>query len=178
MLPAPLSVNRQLMSSASSAGVSRTSDDNYNSDSGSGSNSRLTPSAQDTYVDTPEPSSAQRLLSPGSPYDPRFSRQIPSPQPLVGDSQSQNPFRSQTTSPTNYEESSALSPDYDGAGRGVRLKDGGPVPGPDGVRRVSRPTSRRPTSQGPSQNRYSRNSIAFTLPPGAAPPQPNYGGNQ
>ncbi|KIM47653.1 glycosyltransferase family 2 protein [Hebeloma cylindrosporum] len=177
MLPAPLAVNnRPLMSSASSAGVSRSSEDNYNSDSGSGSNLRLIPSAQDTFPDTPEPSSGQRLLSPTSPYDPRFSRQIPSPQPPVGDSQ--NPFRSQTTSPTSYEETSALSPDYDGAGRGVRLKDGGPVPGPDGVRRVSRPTSRRPTSQGPTQNRYSRNSTAFSLPPGAAPPQPNYGGNQ
>lgn len=176
MLPTPLAVNRPLISSASSAGVSRTSEDNYNSDSGSGSNLRLIPSAQDTFPETPEPSSAQRLLSPSSPYDPRFSRHIPSPQPLVGDSK--NPFRSQTTSPTSYEESSALSPDYDGAGRGVRLKDGGPVPGPDGVRRVSRPTSRRPTSQGPAQNRYSRSSTAFSLPPGAAPPQPNYGGNQ
>lgn len=175
MLPAPLSVNRPLMSSASSAGVSRTSEENYNSDSGSGSNLRLIPSAQDTFAETPEPSSAQRLLSPTSPYDPRFSRQMPSPQPLVGDSQ--NPFRSQTTSPMSYEETSALSSDYDGAGRGVRLKDSGPVPGPEGVRRVSRPTSRRPTSQGPSQNRYSRSSTVFSLPPGAAPPQPNYGGN-
>jgi len=174
MLPAPLAVNRPPVSSASSAGVSRSSEDNYNSDSGSGSNLRLIPSAQDTFADTPEPSPGQRLLSPTSPYDPRFSRQIPSPQPLVGDSQ--NPFRSQTTSPTTYEETSAFSPDYDGAGRGVRLQDSGPVPGPEGVRRVSRP--RRPTSQGPSQNRYSRSSTVFTLPPGAAPPQPNYGGNQ
>jgi len=77
-----------------------------------------------------------------------------------------------------------FTPDYDepsargGGGRGVRLMDSGPVPGPEGVRRVSRPTGRRPTSQTPSQNRYSRNSTMLNLPPGAAPPQPNLGGTQ
>jgi chitin synthase len=61
--------------------------------------------------------------------------------------------------------------------RGVSLSDNGPVPGPDGVRRVSRPPARR-TSQPPQQNRYSRTtSLYATLPPGAAPPQPNGGPN-
>ncbi|KAJ7075591.1 chitin synthase [Mycena belliarum] len=72
------------------------------------------------------------------------------------------------------------------AGRGVRLTDSGPVPDPSGgVRRVARPSARRPTSQAPvsaggqgqatppppTQNRYSRNSTGWSLPPGAAPPQ-------
>ncbi|KAF8913155.1 glycosyltransferase family 2 protein [Gymnopilus junonius] len=176
MLPAPLAVNRPLMSSASSVGM-RSSEDNYASDNGS--NLRLIPSQADTYADTSESSStSQRLLSPMSPYDPRFTRQVPSPQPpsLV-----ENPFRSQTTSPTLYDEQTAFIPEYEDphgrGGRGVRLTDSGPVPGPDGVRRVSRPQGRRPTSQAPPQNRYSRNSAAFSLPPGAAPPQHTYGAN-
>ena len=168
MLPAPLAVNRPPVSSTPSVGVSRSSEE-----SGSGSGQRLIPSPHDPYPESSDSPSAQRLLSPTSPYSP--SRQPPSPQTPIGDSQ--NPFRSQTTSPTSYEETSAFSPDYDVTGRGVRLKDSGPAHG-EGVRRVSRPTGRRPTSQTPSQNRYSRNSMAFTLPPGAAPPQPNYGGNQ
>ncbi|KAJ7286615.1 hypothetical protein C8J57DRAFT_666496 [Mycena rebaudengoi] len=71
-----------------------------------------------------------------------------------------------------------------GVARGVRLTDCGPVQGPEGgVRHVARPNSRRPTSQvplsargqgplqsQPTQNRYLRNSIGFSLPPGAAPP--------
>lgn len=166
------------MSSASSVGMSRSSEDaSYAADNGSASNLRLIPSAQtaDSYTEASDSSSAnQRLLSPTSPYDPRFGRQVSSPDP-------QNPFRSQTTSPVNYDEQTAFVPDYDDphgrGGRGVRLMDSGPVPGPDGVRRVSRPTGRRPTSQAPQQNRYSRNSTVFSLPPGAAPPQPNYGGS-
>ncbi|KAF7293023.1 Glycosyltransferase family 2 protein [Mycena indigotica] len=86
--------------------------------------------------------------------------------------------------------------------RGVQLTDSGPVPSADGgVRRVAR-NSRRPTSQAPvgaggqgpapqqqqqqqqqsPQNRYSRNSVGpgasagWSLPPGAAPPQQQYGG--
>jgi len=175
MLPAPLAVNRPLMSSASSVGM-RSSEDNYASDNGS--NLRLIPSHADTYAETSESgSTSQRLLSPTSPYDPRFSRQAPSPQPP---SLTENPFRSQTTSPTMYDEQTAFIPDYDdphgrGGARGVRLTDSGPVPGPDGVRRVSRPQGRRPTSQAPQQNRYSRNSAAFSLPPGAAPPHATYG---
>lgn len=63
--------------------------------------------------------------------------------------------------------------------RGISLADNGPVPAPDGgVRRVSR-QGRRPTSQVPPQNRYSRSTPSpfgnGSLPPGAAPPQPGYG---
>ncbi|KAJ3504799.1 hypothetical protein NLJ89_g7748 [Agrocybe chaxingu] len=177
MLPAPLSVNRPLMSSSS---LSRSSEDNYTMDAASGSNQRLVPSPQtaDTYSESTveSASTAHRLLSPASPYDARFSRQQAG-SPQMQDPQ--NPFRSQTQSPTSYDEHTPFNPnsEYDSGARGVRLTDSGPVPGPDGVRRVSRPTGRRPTSQAPPQNRYSRNSAAFSLPPGAAPPQPTYGNN-
>ena len=78
--------------------------------------------------------------------------------------------------------------------RGVALTDAGVVPGPEGIRRVARPQSRRPSSQAPT-NRYSRGSMYAPgsgagsgatsptstsaggggvpqLPPGAAPPRP------
>lgn len=177
MLPAPLSVNRALGSSASSVGVSRSSEDNYASDA---SNQRLISSPQpESYADSSE--SSQRLLSPVSPYDHRFGRPISSPSIPSSVFDAQNPFRSQTTSPTSYDDHQPFNTDFDDGGRGgrgVRLTDSGPVPGPDGVRRISRPTGRRPSSQTPTQNRYSRSSTAFSLPPGAAPPQPNFGNNQ
>jgi chitin synthase len=186
MLPAPLAVNRGMMSSTSTVGMSRSSEDNYLSDSGSGSNQRLIPSPQSLDQDSYESGVNQRLISPTSPYEspvPRLppvnTRRVPSPQPSPD-----NPFRQVTTSPTTHDEQQPYTPDFSeegnpgrGAGRGVRLTDSGPVPGPDGVRRVSRPSGRRPTSQVPAQNRYSRSSVAYSLPPGAAPPQPNYGGS-
>jgi len=171
MLPAPLAVNRPMMSSSSSIGMSRSSED-YPPDNGSGVNPRLLSGAAspDTYVESFESgSTSHRMLSPSSP----FARQGPSPQtpPLSGD-----PFRSAAGSGSDD-----ASVDHDEAsrgGRGIRLTDGGPVPGPDGVRRISRPAPRRPPSQAPNpQNRYSRNSMAYSLPPGAAPPSP-YGGSQ
>jgi len=131
------------------------------------------PNTAEQYVDSPDPAAA-RLLPP-SPYSSQSFRQSPVPQP-PSMTESQNPFRSSATSNSHED------PDYDelsgrgggGGGRGVRLMDSGPVPGPEGVRRVSRP--RRPTSQTPSQNRYSRSSTTmFNLPPGAAPPQLNFG---
>ncbi|KAH8110691.1 glycosyltransferase family 2 protein [Phellopilus nigrolimitatus] len=71
--------------------------------------------------------------------------------------------------------------------RGVSLADNGPVPGPEGVRRIARPQSRRPSSQQPPTNRYSRSSTYASptspaapisnLPPGAAPPR-TYGDYQ
>ena len=167
MLPAPLAVNRPLTSSTSSVGMSRSSEEHCNSDNGSGSNLRLI-SSPEQYADSPG-------LLPPSPYSPQtFGRQtVPQPPSMT---EAQNPFRSSTTS-HSHDDHSMFTPDYDeqnSGGRGVRLMDSGPVPGPEGVRRVSRP--RRPTSQTPSQNRYSRSSTSvFSLPPGAAPPQPNFG---
>lgn len=65
--------------------------------------------------------------------------------------------------------------------RGVSLADNGPVPGPEGVRRVARQQGKRSSSQIPvaNTNRYSRGSVSrgpspgpgqSSLPPGAAPP--------
>ncbi|KAF9446274.1 glycosyltransferase family 2 protein [Macrolepiota fuliginosa MF-IS2] len=189
MLPAPLSVNRPMMGSSSTVGMSRSSEDNYLSDTGS--NQRLVVQSPEVYSDSYDSAGSQRHLSPASPYDTptnvRYNtpatRRAPSPQPYPGVNDSNNPFRSLTTSPTGYDESASgysMADSEESAargGRGVRLMDGGPVPGPEGVRRVSRPGGRaRPTSQTPQQNRYSRNSTVFSLPPGAAPPQP-YNGN-
>lgn len=62
--------------------------------------------------------------------------------------------------------------------RGVSLADNGPVPSGEGqgVRRLARPSARRPSSQQPT-NRYSRQSLYGSsgpipsLPPGAASPR-------
>lgn len=191
MLPAPLAVNRHPMSSASSVGMSRSSEDNnYSSDTASASNQRLVPSPQsisvDQYSDTYE-----SPVPTGSRYESPVPRAAPgvrnsSLPPLPSQDSGSNPFnnRDYVTSPVSYEEP-IYSPESEDSGpvgrssraggRGVSLTDSGPVPGPDGVRRVARPSGRRPSSQAPPQNRYSRNSTAFSLPPGAAPPQPNYG---
>ncbi|KAG6809561.1 hypothetical protein H0H92_015785 [Tricholoma furcatifolium] len=194
MLPAPLSVNRPMMSSTSSVGMSRTSGEDV-SDSGSSlAHNRLIPSPQHfdrESIESNQGTSTQRLMSP------TYSNASASPQPDARD-----PFRNTLTSPILYDEypQQPWSPDYgsDDAmsphattnpnnrssqyGRGVRLTDSGPVPGPDGVRRVSRQARQRPNSQAPSPgantNRYSRTSQAFTLPPGAAPPQPGYHGDR
>jgi chitin synthase len=183
MLPAPLAANRPMMSSSSSVGGPRSSEDNYAEDSGSGSNLRLVPSPQSMDQDSYEShQTTQRLLSPQYefPTAPRVPapQRAPSPQFFDGN----NTYRQLTTPPTAYDESGPVwSPsDYspeDSRRRGISLTDSGPVPGPEGVRRVSRPNGRRPTSQVPAQtvNRYSRNST-YSLPPGAAPPQPHYGG--
>jgi chitin synthase len=151
MLPAPLAVNSR---ASSSVGVSRSSEDNYASDTGYSPNTRLphTPQTPDGYAESNE--SGQRLL--GSPFE-QIGRSTP---PRT---QNISPFDNNGSSPTDQI-------DVPRAGRGVQLSDTGPVPS-DGVRRVSR-SQGRPASL---QNRYSRNSGVFNLPPGAAPPQPNGG---
>ncbi|KIJ66533.1 glycosyltransferase family 2 protein [Hydnomerulius pinastri MD-312] len=190
MLPAPLAVSRTLTSgaSASSVGVSRSSEDAaYMSDVGSTSNQRLVSTPQDQYVDSYSESPAPRYpqfdaqvaraagTNGGVLRNPTLSSQYPG--------ETQNPFRSEphvaayddqyggyTTEPED------ILPHVPGRqSRGVSLSDNGPVPGPEGVRRVARPTGRRPTSQAPPQNRYSRSSTAYNLPPGAAAPQPGGG---
>lgn len=182
MLPAPLAANKLPTSSASSVGVSRSSEENYLSDGASNSNQRL---LSDQYSDSHDSSSSglQHRLAAPSPYldspVPR-GRSAPSSPKLYPPSPPEgNPFRSSMSPPVTYE-TEAWSPDiteetgggrYAG-GRGVQLMDAGPIAGPEGVRRVGRQSRR--TSQTPAspQNRYSRNSGTFTLPPGAAPPQP------
>ncbi|PFH46394.1 glycosyltransferase family 2 protein [Amanita thiersii Skay4041] len=203
MLPAPLAINKPMMASSSSVGISRTSEENYLSDTPS--NQRLLP---DQYSDSIEMSppiqQSQRHASPSAQYEPIPRNSLSaqrnltlSPQPY-GYNDGHNPFRSMPTSPVSYDRD-VYTPDSSdetvgsrsggsggtgnggAAGRGVRLTDSGPVPGPEGVRRVRRqsnnPGRQRPASQAPPQNRYSRNSGVYNLPPGAAPPQPYpYGG--
>jgi len=196
MLPAPLSVTRPMTSSTSTVGNSRASED----DSASFSNQRLISSPQSLDQESFESTGSggrlvtptqydypQARIQPGSRLPPDHHYQ----QQLI--SEPHNPFRS-PISPVGYDESqlpifvpdygygaddqyaaanSRMSPAAAMLGRGVRLTDSGPVPGPEGsVRRVPRQVGRRPTSQTSPQNRYSRNSTAFSLPPGAAPPQP------
>ena len=162
MLPAPLAVNnRALTSSSSSVGVSRTSDDNYASDNAFSPNPRApaTPQTADSHE------SGQRLLSPVSPFEQPAGRSTP-PRPVTA-----YDFRSPSLSP--FEGNGVYPSDHDDVpriNRGVQLTDNGPVLS-EGVRRVPR-SQGRPTSM---QNRYSRNSGVFSLPPGAAAPQPNGG---
>lgn len=108
--------------------------------------------------------------------------------------ETQNPYRHpQPQAAMSYEESYPYSTEPEELpqsysapnrnNRGVSLADNGPVPGPEGVRRVARPQARRASAQSPSTNgnRYSRNSISGgpssnsglpLLPPGAAAPSP------
>jgi len=166
MLPAPLAVNsRAATSSSSSVGVSRSSEDNYASDSGYSPNTRLppTPLTGDGYAESNE--SGQRLL--GSPFDQQVGRSTP---PRSVSTYDNVAARTQSISPFDNNGTSTEHVDGPRFNRGVQLTDTGPVAS-DGVRRVSR-SQGRPASL---QNRYSRNSGAFNLPPGAAPPQPNGG---
>jgi chitin synthase len=183
MLPAPLAVTASPPTAGATLGVSRSSDENTHlSDITSTSRQRLIPSPQSGE-------------SPISPYDQPSSGQQPS-YSFEGQSGSNastpvqrhptsNPFRNSFPI-LNYEDNAqpwlATEPEDPNSlatprPRGVSLADNGPVPGPDGVRRVSRAPGRRPTSQQPPQNRYSRSSVYSNLPPGAAPPQPNFGGS-
>lgn len=102
----------------------------------------------------------------------------------------QNPYRfSQAQVATSYDDSvfsgepedmpnSAvpfMSQHAQRANRGISLADNGPVPGPEGVRRVARPQGRRASQNPPPSgaNRYSRSPTygnSPSLPPGAAPP--------
>lgn len=94
------------------------------------------------------------------------------PQSVYDEAQSYVPFA------TEPEDMSGVPPmSGPSRARGISLADNGPVPGPGGVRRVSRQTGKRTSSQAPPQNRYSRSSPSpyASLPPGAAPPQSGFG---
>ncbi|KAJ7761213.1 glycosyltransferase family 2 protein [Mycena maculata] len=208
MLPTPLAVSRNttasaVTSSSTTTSMARSSEEGF-SDAGvsaSTSTNRLIPNPADPWGDdvpAPVPVTARQ----------GYRASIDTPPG------SANPFRSAGSSPGIYDEpeSEYASPTSmpsrysagaggfaglgagggrgggGGGGRGVSLMDSGPVPGPDGgVRRVARPSARRPTSQAPvgaggqgpqQQNRYSRSSTVgygVGLPPGAAPPLPYAG---
>ncbi|KAI0640218.1 glycosyltransferase family 2 protein [Trametes polyzona] len=187
VLPAPLSVNRPNNGvptpSVSTVALSRSSEDGYNSDIGS--QQRLV-SPQESYNEeydgryqqSPNNFEARVSRTGGVLRQGTMSNQFPG--------ETQNPY---TYSPqtagfddpqvpfvTDGEELPPPMPNANQRARGISLSDNGPVPGPGGVRRVSRQQGRRPTSQAqPAQNpnRYSRS--YGNLPPGAAPPQQGYG---
>jgi len=182
MLPAPLAtqaaVNRLTSSTSTVVGdAARSSEEAYmSSDMGSASRLKLIPTPQSLEQ---QQSESQEILSPPAA---RYESQSPRSSLMQYPGDPYNPFRSSMSSPVTYEDPVSYSGDGDESpstpvpprlpGRGVRLTDSGPVPGPEGVRRVSRQSRR--ASQMPPQNRYSRPTSAY-LPPGAAPPQPNYG---
>ncbi|KAH9947090.1 glycosyltransferase family 2 protein [Amylocystis lapponica] len=199
MLPAPLSVNRAVGSttaSLSTSGVSRSSEEGYTSEIGSSQKLVSSPGQQE-YSEEYESSPYQQ--SP-STFDARVSRTAGSSSAVLRQATVQNHYPGETYNPYGYPQQPQQRPyGYDepvpfttepeeqpvppqrsspsSRQRGVSLADNGPVPGPGGVRRVSRQTTRRPPSQAPPQNRYSRSSSSpySNLPPGAAPPQPGYG---
>jgi len=190
MLPAPLSVNRASPSPMSVSRLSRTSEDAGAQDS---SRQRLMgspQSAEDRHgYDTPEHSppkqSSSRYTSPSSTESSNNGTTRPARNP--GES---NPFvhsNSQRVMPEYDRVPFSADPEEYPPGnytpspssqsqahktKGVSLMDNGPVPGPDGVRRVAR---KRQSQQSPTQNRYSRGSTY--LPPGAAVPLPGGQGN-
>ena len=198
MLPAPLAaapqaVRGNMTSSSSTIGLSRHSGEDYMAEAGSASRTKLIPTPQsgEQYSDSHE-SNTTLTRSPVShdSHSPRMSgnfaniRNPPSPSYYPADARNQ--YRHSISGPVSPSEQMAFPSYADqddpyggthsarGTMRGVRLTDSGPVPGPEGVRRVSRPSSRRPTSQIPPQNRYSRPESMYTLPPGAAAPQPSF----
>ena len=183
-LPAPLALNRPATTSGSSTSVTRSNEDVY-SDNSSHQPQRIVSSHASSATDQPvedyfgaSASGPTRHASPGRGNHGTIRQTTPSTR-FPGENT--NPFQSSHDNYYGVEHDivSSSSPSPSGGRprvRGVSLSDNGPVPGPDGVRRVSRPPGRR-TSQ-PPQNRYSRTtSIYATLPPGAAPPQPNGGPN-
>jgi chitin synthase len=202
MLPAPLG-----RPPTSSTGVSRSSEDNYMSDMGSNSHQRLIPSpgSPDQYHDAYE-APAPRYPAGNGSFESQISRTAGGTGAVLRNptmssqypGETPNPFRNSEPYSAGYEDQHALSSEPEEyatsptassptttsythrhqQSRGVSLSDHGPVPGPEGVRRVSRPASKstRPTSQTlPNQNRYSRGST-YNLPPGAAPPQGGHSG--
>ncbi|KAJ7696111.1 chitin synthase-domain-containing protein [Mycena olivaceomarginata] len=202
MLPTPLAVSRHTtasagISSSSSASVGmgreRSSEDGFGFDHGGNTSAHhLLPSPQSAVVDTWGDSYGYEPSPPMPPPKPYGRASMESGTPPGSANPFMTPRMSASASPVMYDEPEEASPVRGGGGgRGVRLTDSGPVPGPEGgVRRVARPSARRPTSQvpvgaggqgmpqqqqGQQPNRYSRNSIRFSLPPGAAPPQSGYG---
>ncbi|KIY69277.1 glycosyltransferase family 2 protein [Cylindrobasidium torrendii FP15055 ss-10] len=180
VLPAPLARGGiPSSSSSSSAGLSRSSEDVHTE-----SHQRLVATPQS--YDSPEPgymSEGGGRYSPGPPVPPAKRASLSISHESTSTAASGNPFYSHamSASPTAYEPEDPSfyqslagigAGNGGGGGRGITLSDSGPVAAPEGVRRVGRPSGRRPSSQAtPPQNRYSRNSMVYALPPGAAPPQ-------
>ena len=177
MLPAPLSVGRPGAAahtpSVSTIALSRESEEGYNSDIGS--QQRLVSPQEDEFQ--PNNFEARVSRTGGVLRQNTNSAQFPgeTQNPYTYSPQSAGFADDQTPFSTEPEDMGPPMPNATPRTRGISLSDHGPVPGPGGVRRVSRQQGRRPSSQAPppqGANRYSRN---FSLPPGAAPPQSGYG---
>ena len=179
-LPAPLALNRQLPAGGSSSSVARSNEDVYSDNASSHQRLVSSPTSTATEHQVEEYLAMSSGRGNHDHHNMRATgghgtiRQATTPISFPVDTP--NPFQ---TGPgdrygAEHDVTHSASPSPSGGqprSRGVSLSDKGPVP-PEGVRRVSRPSSRRPTSQ----NRYSRpSSVYATLPPGAAPPNPNYG---
>jgi chitin synthase len=165
-LPAPLALSRPVTYGGSSSSVARSSEE-VHSDHSSSHHRLVSSPASEQPAEDHYPATSRRT-SPGRTSNghqsARTVRQATALAAFPGDT---NPFHS---SQENYYE------DVPTRVRGISLSDNGPVPSPDGVRRVSRPSRR--TSQPSQQNRYSRTtSLYASLPPGAAAPNPNGGGH-
>ena len=185
-LPAPLALSRGGMTigSVSSAGLSPSSDDAYGSDVSSIQHRLI------TKPSLPTDTFGEELYEAPAAYSPRPNHA--SIESQISRAGGGNAVLRQATAFSQYPGEThphdtqaaygehvvfSAEPEEPPQGglaytrsRGVSLSDAGPVVGPEGVRRVARPSSRRPTSQAPPQNRYSRTSMHATLPPGAAPP--------
>lgn len=179
-LPAPLALNRPTTYGSSST-VTRSSEEVY-SDHSSSHHRLVSPNATEQPVEDHYVAPSHRVSPARGNHDHQSAsshatvRQATTPFP--GEA---NPFQSGHDNYYGVEQDvgQSASPSPSGGQsriRGVSLSDNGPVPSPEGVRRVSRPSRR--TSQTPQQNRYSRtNSLYASLPPGAAPPNPSGGHN-
>jgi chitin synthase len=177
MLPAPLSVNRPSPSPMSTSRLSRTSEDAGGPES---SRQRLVNSPQssderygyDTPGNSPSMPLSSRYTSPTSAESSgngthRPTRNSVETNPFLYSNSQRMVSDYDRVSPTAEPEEYASSQSHTHRARGVSLTDIGPVPGPDGVRRVAR---KRQSQQSPPQNRSSRGSTY--LPPGAAMPHP------
>lgn len=190
-LPAPLALNRPATTSASSHSITRSSEDVYSDHSSS--HHRLVPSRSSIATEPVEEhygasgSTSPRHASPSRGNIDHQSARTANGYAAIRQVMAPTPFPGETTNPFqsghdhhSAEHDTGSSASHSPLGgqprvRGISLSDNGPVPGPDGVRRISRPSARR-TSATPQQNRYSRSaSIYASLPPGAAPPNPNNG---
>jgi chitin synthase len=189
-LPAPLALNRPATYGGSSSSVTRSSEDVHSDQSSShhrlvsGPTSNTTEQPVDDHYGAS--ASPSRRASPGRGNHGHQSARATNSHGTARQATAQTPFPGETnpfqSSQENYygaeqDVGPASSPSPSGGrsrARGVSLSDNGPVPHPEGVRRVSRPSRR--SSQPPQQNRYSRTtSLYASLPPGAAPPNPSGG---
>jgi chitin synthase len=175
VLPTPLAVRNTPPSAQSpSASHSRSSVDGYMTDPGSAVDQRLLPSPTtaipehyDAQLDFPTPRYMTDGTTGSGGSSPTMRNSL-----VMGQFAAEPNLRPPTQVLGNEEVQSQAVGELEqqrmSRQRGVSLSDNGPVPGPEGVRRVAR--GPRNSSQRPTQNRYSRSSW-LDLPPGAAPPQ-------